>query len=40
VKGPGFPTGLTVAEQMQRAGDDGVEVLVVVNQNGAQNSNR
>ena len=39
MKGVGCPTGLTVAEQMQLAADDGVDLLVVVNQNGAQNSN-
>jgi hypothetical protein len=39
VKGPGCPVGLTVAEQMAAAADDAVDLLVVVNQNGAQNSN-
>lgn len=39
VKGPGCPAGLTVADQMAAAAADAVDVLVVVNQNGAQNSN-
>lgn len=39
VKGPGCPAGVTVAEQMAAAAADAVDVLVVVNQNGAQNSN-
>ena len=39
VKGPGCPAGVTVAEQMAAAAADAVDVLVVVNQNGAQSSN-
>jgi hypothetical protein len=39
VKGPGCPSGMTVEEQMAAAADDAVDLLVVVNQNGAQNSN-
>jgi hypothetical protein len=39
VKGPGCPAGLTVADQMAAAAADAVELLVVVNQNGGQNSN-
>ncbi len=39
VKGPGCPTGMTVEEQMAAVADDAVDLLVVVNQNGAQNSN-
>ena len=39
VKGPGCPVGLSVEEQMAAAAADALDVLVVVNQNGAQNSN-
>ena len=39
VTGPGCPTGMTVADQMATAAADAVDLLVVVNQNGAQNSN-
>lgn len=39
VTGPGCPTGMTVADQMAAAAADAVDLLVVVNQNGAQNSN-
>ena len=39
VKGQGCPPGLTVAEQLAAAASDALDVLVVVNQNGAQNSN-
>jgi hypothetical protein len=39
VSGPGCPTGMTVADQMAAAAADAVDMLVVVNQNGAQNSN-
>ncbi len=39
VKGPGCAVGLSVEEQMAAAADDALDMLVVVNQNGAQNSN-
>jgi len=39
IEGPGCPAGVTVKDQARLALKDGVEQLLVVNQNGAQQSN-
>eukprot|EP00746_Dinoflagellata_sp_MGD_P027790 gnl/MRDRNA2_/MRDRNA2_16562_c0_seq1.p1 gnl/MRDRNA2_/MRDRNA2_16562_c0~~gnl/MRDRNA2_/MRDRNA2_16562_c0_seq1.p1 ORF type:complete len:385 (-),score=77.79 gnl/MRDRNA2_/MRDRNA2_16562_c0_seq1:307-1461(-) len=39
VSGPGCPAGVTIVDQAKKALADGVDTLLLVNQNGAQQSN-